>query len=220
MHRTTIGLRALGAIALLTGAFAAASQPRPSAPRCYFMECEGDVPNPTPAAPTPITASLPAQIAPRGPDRPRAIGESCTDRQGFLYCASSVLAPQHGFSYLPANLLDARLDTAWVEGQANDGEGEWIAVDLRGARRLRRIELLNGYHKNAGLFSRNNRVRDLEIRMSSGRSVTVRLLDESGVQGIDFTGEQVSWVQLTITSVYRGTKYRDTAISELRVLAD
>jgi hypothetical protein len=130
-----------------------------------------------------------------------------------------VLAPQFGFTYGPEKLFDGRLDTAWVEGDPGDGIGEWVVVDLGRPLRISALQMLNGYHKNVGLFQRNNRVRDVEIRTSNGRRQTATLDDSAGVQIISIDDSApVVWVQLIIRSVYRGTKYRDTAITELRVV--
>ena len=80
------------------------------------------------------------------------------------------------------------------------------------------LRLWNGYHKNAGLYARNNRIRDIEVILSNGRSRVETLPDSSGPQTIQIDGNPVvEWVQLKIGSVYRGTKHRDTAITELRV---
>lgn len=220
-------LAALVALAFASGAIAGGAEPT-----CYFMECEGGAPNPTPAAPTPIVAVTPApqvtdsqveefKEAPSAPLRPKRNGETCSSFRGFSYCASSVLAPQFGFNYLPKNLVDNKLDTAWVEGKSGNGEGEWLVVDFGGNRTVKSIELLNGYHKNKGLYERNGRVKDLNVKLSNGYELPFTLEDHGGVQTLTFDEPQeAAWLQLTIGSVYRGTKFTDTAISELRVLTD
>lgn len=193
-------------------------------PTCYFMECEQGQPNATPARPSPVEPTTEPEYLPYDPNsdadpRPRRQGEVCQRAGAYTYCGSSVLAPQFGFNYVPANMVDNRLDTAWVEGKKGNGEGEWIVVDLERARSVTAIELLNGYHKNADIFAKNNRVREIKITMSNGYSTTVELEDSGGVQKIALDEPQaVTWVQLTIQSVYRGTKYQDTALSEVRVI--
>jgi hypothetical protein len=129
------------------------------------------------------------------------------------------LAPQLGFDYLPGNLIDGRLDTAWAEGSSGDGIGGWIVVEFGSPRRLAQSRVWNGYHKNVDIFLKNNRVRNADIVLSSGHSQTAVLADRGGPQDINigFSGDS-EWVQFKILSVYRGTKYRDTAISEVRLL--
>jgi hypothetical protein len=193
--------------------------------RCYFLECEpGDskVPPPPPtAAPVPAPpARAESPPARQATSRPSGPYESCASVSGIIYCASSVLSPQYGFTYGPEQLTDGRLDTAWVPGQGanGDGIGEWIVADFPKRLPISSLQVLNGYHKNAGIFARNNRVRDLEIISSEGERKLVRLADDADLQTIalDFS-QDCKWIQLIIRSVYRGQKYRDTAISELRV---
>lgn len=208
---------ALTAVAIVV--FSATSGAR-AEPECPFMECENGEQNPTPARPTPVERPMPAPKLPdrQAPARPATAGETCSNSGGYTYCASSILAPQYGFNYKPSNLVDGRLDTAWVEGKPGNGEGEWVVVDLGGERSVDGIELLNGYHKNQALFAKNNRVRGLEVSFSNGYSANYELGDHGGVQTLGFDAPQrASWVKLTIRSVYRGSKYKDTAISELRI---
>ncbi len=191
-------------------------------PRCFFLECAaGDTT--TPAAPRPISQLPPVVPAPRAPiPRPSVAGETCqVVTGGHTYCVSSVLAPQFGFTYNPVNLTDGRLDTAWVEGKAGDGIGEWIVMIPAAGKRLRGFELLNGYHKNNDLFQKNGRVKDFEVVLPNGKPQTITLADQSGPQRFTFgSALTVEWVQLRIQSVYSGTKYKDTAITELRLLVE
>lgn len=188
--------------------------------RCYFLECEPG-PGNEPADPLPPPRTMP----PRSPatptvEWPSTPYETCNRAGAVTYCASSVLAPQYGFSYGPDKIADSRLDTAWVPGQGvhGDGVGEWILVKFDSPQAVSTVELLNGYRKNAGIFSRNNRVRDLEIVTSSGDRRVYSLEGGYDLETLSVGGEKgVEWIQFIIRSVYRGTKYRDTAISELRV---
>jgi len=134
------------------------------------------------------------------------------------YCVSSVLPPQHGFTYGPEKLLDGRLETAWSPEGSVDGIGEWLLVKFPAPRAVRAINLLNGYHKNQSIFSRNSRVRGFVIRTSSGWSKIGELNDEAGPQRISIDDpSQIVWLQLAIRSVYSGSQYRDVAITELRL---
>ena len=144
------------AMMVLTQLFAAPVEVKA---QCFFLECRPGTPTaspPTPAPPTPMPGPLPRPSS----TRPGKSGETCETAGGYTYCVSSVLAPQFGFNYRPSNVTDSRLDTAWVEGVSGDGIGEWIVVDLRTALTGVRARLWNGYHKNAGLYARNNRIRD------------------------------------------------------------
>jgi hypothetical protein len=195
-------------------------------PRCFFLEgTPGDATAPVPQTTVPQAPAFSVSPSPKPSQsahapRPRSGTEVCEHTAGFTYCGSSVLAPQYGFNYRPSNMTDNRLDTAWVEGQAGDGIGEWVVVEFGRERRFAGFEILNGYHKNVNLFKANNRVRELEMVLSSGYRQTISLQDASGPQRINAQsgGISATWVQLMIKSVYPGTKYKDTAITELRIL--
>lgn len=196
--------------------------PRPveAQPRCVFLECgPAHTPNPTPAV-APAAPGLAPAFQPRRDSvlRPKARGEVCQEAGGFDYCATSVLAPQFGNTYGPGHLVDADLRTAWVEGKAGHGEGESVVVDLRGTREVIAVQIMNGYHKNEDLFLKNSRVREADIQFSNGSRELVSLEDAPGLQTLDFSGRSSEWVRVTIVSVYPGTKYKDTAITELRIV--
>jgi hypothetical protein len=190
------------------------------AAKCYFLECEpGDTPAPPPPRQEPLPPpETPPSSPPSRTSLPRPDASRCIDNGLFDYCVSSVLAPQFGFSYGPEKATDGRLDTAWVEGKRGDGIGEWILVGFPQARSVNSVQLLNGYHKNASIYAKNNRVQDIEVRTSNGVSQFETLSDSSGPQTVQLQDtDPIEWVQIVIRSVYRGSKYRDTAITELRV---
>lgn len=149
----------------------------------------------------------------------RPLGEGdCTRFNGVELCTSSVLSSQGKNSYRTRNLTDDNRSTAWVEGKKGDGIGEWLVVDFGAATTATAIELRNGYTKNDDIYRKNNRVRDLEIVTSSGETRRVTLADSGAYQRIDLSGfDEMEWLQLRILSVYPGSKYTDTAISELRI---
>ncbi len=189
-------------------------------PKCVFLECgPSNKPNPSPAvAPVIANATPVARGTVNHADRPRRRSETCMFVQGFDYCASSVLKPQYGNTYGPGHLIDENLRTAWVEGKRGQGEGEYVVVDRGKTHKVGGIQIMNGYHKNGRLFRANSRVRTLRLAFSNGSSRNVQLKDEAGVQTINFPAIQTRWVQFEIRSVYKGKKYKDTAITELRVL--
>lgn len=79
---------------------------------------------------------------------------------------------------------------------------------------------MNGYHKNERLFLANSRVHIAELQFSNGEARQVSLADAPGLQTIDVGKQHTSWVRFTIRSVYPGTKYKDTAITEFRVVTN
>lgn len=191
-----------------------------AAPVCHFLECaEGDTPTaPPPAIPK---STKPASPAARAATRPQQAGEICDVAGDLRYCVSSVLPPQFGFNYRPKNLVDGKYDTAWVPDTAKalDGIGESLIIDFGPNVSFRGLQLWNGYHKNESIFTKNNRVRELELTLPGEAPQTFEIDD--GAKPISFTLDKavfVPWVRLRILSVHRGTKYHDTALSEVRVV--
>ena len=177
-----------------------ATLPPPSAPSLAEPQLE----NPTPAAVE--------------PPRPRAANEDCSRSGDTTLCASSVLPAAQGNVYGPRNLTDGNDKTAWVEGSDGQGLGEFVVLEFDSARAVRGLAIRNGYDKSPDIFTKNSRVKDIELRFSSGDSIEATLKDEPGTQYVTLSQPiRAKWIELVIRSVYPGSKYSDTAINELSV---
>jgi hypothetical protein len=129
------------------------------------------------------------------------------------YCASSVLAPQGGRSYGPRQGAGGA-GTAWVEGVRGDGVGQWLQVRWSDGACFRTVVIRNGYGRNRAIFLGNNRVRTAHLTASDGLSLRLNLADSNAEQTIRLPRiVKARWLRLTIRSVYRGSRWRDTAIS-------
>lgn len=133
--------------------------------------------------------------------------------------ASSEVPPSGEVTYGPDNVIDGDESTAWKEGAAGDGAGEWVEVDLDGRAEVRRILIYNGYQK-PGRFGEHNRVA--QVRVDVGERVfTADLLDLHGPQAVDLPEPvPATRVRLEIADVHGGSRYEDTAISEIEVYAE
>jgi Nicotine adenine dinucleotide glycohydrolase (NADase) len=146
------------------------------------------------------------------------------------YCVSSVLPKDdvNVFYYGPKSLFDHADHTAWVEGVDGQGIGEWIAVDFDHLRLINAIEINNGYNKGAELYLKNSRVKKLTVEFFQNDKRTVvlnsiELKDNGAPQHVSLPKDQVlkaTKVKFTIESVYPGTKFDDTAISELHISSE
>lgn len=177
-------------------------------------------PSPPPVAPPPQQQAAisppPASIA-RSP-RPSSPGERCARNGADLYCVSSVLPSQFGNTYGPQNLFSGGQSVAWVEGRSGQGIGEWIVVEFDGLRTVDFIQVRTGYQKNADIFYKNSRVRQLRAEFSNGHTMTLRPQDEITTESFRVDpGVKAYWVKFTIEAVYPGNKYTDTAIGKLNV---
>ena len=114
---------------------------------------------------------------------------------------SSRLPNANGIDYGPRNLIDHNPATAWVEGAAGDGVGEWVSLSFDYPMKFSRIFIRSGDCKSEETFSKNNAPR------------TVRIITETRVQTLDLERtmqEQTirlpapvtsRWVKLEIRSV-------------------
>ncbi len=134
-------------------------------------------------------------------------------------------------NYSASNLLDGELNTAWVEGHAGHGVGEWVEFEFNDAW-VYAIGIINGYTKNHDTYYKNSRVKQLKVELSlrDGRVIEqvkelpdreYRMLNKSTcwtfIDKIEFPEEActLAKIRLTILEVYPGTDYQDTCISEL-----
>lgn len=118
--------------------------------------------------------------------------------------------------YHAENLLDGNSRTSWVEGVDGDGIGEQLRILFERSTSdkpavITAIEVINGFTRN---YKANNRVKEMTLSTDSG-SVTVTLKDSNDPQTVSFSALKGRTLTLTIDSVYKGTKYQDTALSEI-----
>lgn len=132
------------------------------------------------------------------------------------YCASSVLKANKSIRYEPSMMFDGNRETAWVEGEKNNGINETLTLHFDRKRSLSGFEIINGYDKTESIWQANARVKSLEATTSDGQTLTVTLQDVRGASKVDFNPSiNTDWLELRIKDVYPGSKYKDTAISEL-----
>lgn len=135
---------------------------------------------------------------------------------GVDYCASSVLPASKTNFYQPTMMFDGNRATAWVEGDDGDGIGTTITLHFGGERSLVGFEIINGYDKDQRIWASNSRVQEVEASTGDGQVQVITLKDVRGASRFDFDAPvETSWLRLKIKSIYPGSKYKDTAISEL-----
>ena len=159
--------------------------------------------------------------------------------------ASSIIKADviNRFNYEPKNLFDNDLNTAWVEGVAGSGVGEWVEIQFEKDVQIEAVGIINGYTKNEAIFNANNRIRKIRLDvvfrdywrgnsdLNGEKTVDIDLSEKQfnelnrNVQApfiswlADYgMGRAVSKIRLTILEVARGAKYDDTCISELYLL--
>lgn len=138
------------------------------------------------------------------------------DAISSVTATSHLEEPQYGFSHTADNLIDGTLANAWVEGISGQGEGESVTLWLSGAYRVSGFTINAGYQKSESTYNNNSRPAVLEATFSDGTELDITLRDYNGQQVVEFPYPvSTSSIRLTIRSVYPGTTYQDTVISEI-----
>jgi len=141
----------------------------------------------------------------------------------YQVTASSNLPVAGEVTYGAENLQDMDRETAWVDGAKGDGVGESVTLTLKEPAKVTRVGLVNGYAKSKDMYQKNSRAAELAVSVNDGEPFTVTIPDEFLQQEEFFfdlpkQDADVKTVKLTIQKVNRGSKYEDTAISELTLV--
>ena len=133
--------------------------------------------------------------------------------------ATSELSPEAGNQYHASNVYDGEKNTAWVEGVAGDGIGESISFSADREQKVSGLKILNGYCKSLDVYMKNNRVKKIHITFSDGTEKMAELADNFGEVTDIRLDEPVicSGITISITEVYKGSKYDDTCVSEVEI---
>lgn len=142
--------------------------------------------------------------------------------------ASSTLPAQGKYNYKASNAHDLNYETAWVEGAKDYGIGEWIEYTFPGNNPpLEEIIIANGYIRTEKTWKENSRVKTLAVEVNGKPFATLHLKDVYAEQTFDMKKlgsikstnpkkeSAMFKVKFIIKDVYPGTKYKDTAISEI-----
>lgn len=148
-------------------------------------------------------------------ENPEAKTISMKDIQNIS--ASSYLK-EKSVNHIPNRLVDEDTTTAWVEGVDGNGEGEYVLINFDNDYSVSGIKIWNGYQKNEDLYYKNARPAEVELEFSDGTIEQLKLQDEFDKgQMFRFETRVTSYVKITIISVYDGSKYEDTVISEVKL---
>ena len=127
--------------------------------------------------------------------------------------ASSTLSSQSNL-YDVNHLIDGT-DKSWVEGEEGSGTGTVITINFKKPEEIQTFYIKNGYGDFKHYYE-NNRVRKLNCTFTERGFVNIILEDKPGFQKVEFDTPVITdKLVLTIKDVYSGTKYNDTAISEI-----
>lgn len=117
------------------------------------------------------------------------------------------------------NLTDNKLKTNWTEGVHGNGEGEYIEFTFHMEQPIAGFVISAGNHSSNTYYTKNSRPKTVILTFSDGSEVEYTLLDKKETQKIYFDEVvDATSARLTIGSVYSGSAWEDTVISELAFL--
>lgn len=140
----------------------------------------------------------------------------------YKITSSSYLKDEGKITYLPSNIHDFDLFTAWVPDNSSGSIGKKINFHFKPfSPRVNEIIIWNGYIKNIDLWKANSRVAKFKMIVNGKPTAILELKDMNNaqsfkinpIQSIDSTKDLI--LTLEIIEVYKGTKYDDVAVSEI-----
>lgn len=133
--------------------------------------------------------------------------------------ASSHLGQGRSAEIRPQNLADGRRDTAWCEGAAGDGVGEWVELHFDRETKLAAVTIVNGRDRGGASdrWRESGRVRGAVLEVDGGR-YRIEIADTRSPQRFTFARPPAAtYLRLAVESVYPGTRHADTCLSEVTV---
>ena len=112
------------------------------------------------------------------------------------------------------SLQDGSLVTCWAEGAAGAGTGEWVEARFKRPQRLRELRIMPGNNYYPSAFAKYARPKTLTAVFSDGNSMLLHLKDAPTLQRFPVK-VKTRTVRFVVESVYPGTDYPATCISEV-----
>lgn len=132
--------------------------------------------------------------------------------------ASSTYPPEQGVSYEAEKAADKKVSTSWVEGEDGSGLGSWLEIDLGGDKTVTGLRIWGGLWYSGDYWKRGTRPKEIEVIFADDSKETFTLKDEMKPQDVTLAkAKKTSKVRIKVKSVYTGTTWFDTAISEVQV---
>lgn len=130
-----------------------------------------------------------------------------------LAFSSAEATSELGKHYIAEYAIDGSLKTAWQEAAKGYGIGEGLTLSFEKEQEVAMLALHLGYKP---YYETNGRPREIEFTFSDGSSCIVEFKDKNIDQYVVF--DRPVWtdsIKLGIVSVYDGTQYEDTCITEI-----
>lgn len=168
----------------------------------------------------PAVASLPEKVEIKDAVSYRIVSEEDFNKLNLKkieiadIVASSEYISKTGNNYGAGNLVDGNVDTVWQEGEEDAGIEQSIIATFVEPSIISGIRIVNGKQKSSDDYFANNRMASFSI--FGEEDVVVELQDLCAPQYVVFNNPVFdSQVQLVIKSVFSGTVYNDTCITDI-----
>lgn len=134
--------------------------------------------------------------------------------------ATKTLKKYKDITYAAGNVLDGDYTTCW--SYPKEDEGAVLTLSSEDPQAVRGIRLTPAYAKSEKLALANNRVKSFHVELSDGTGYDFTV--DPDMPGNEFECyaafafggvHEITWASITVTSVYPGSKYTDTCISEI-----
>lgn len=147
-----------------------------------------------------------------------SVPQVSSDKISGATATSELYEDKYKLLHGASNILDGDSNTAWSEAASGTGRGESVTINLSEKCQVSGISIMSGYQKTERLFKRNCRPSRLTVTFSDGESEVIDLKDSMGWQKFTFSNpHDTTSVTLTIDSVYKGSVYKDTLITDVEL---
>ena len=178
-----------------------------------------ETPTPTPTAtatPTPTPTEEPEQLTVSLVDR-NSVSLTGYSRVGVSQAAASSTVVQEGYDNSAAMVVDGDTVTSWQEGVDGDGLGEVLQFELDREYDVKYMTFNLGNWRDPQRYAMNNRPQTMTIWLDD-LSFQVTFPDGQTEFCIEFSSDcPASVIYVRIDSVYQGTEWDDTCISEIGI---
>ena len=123
-------------------------------------------------------------------------------------CDSTLIDEKRPFLYTIQNAFDKNPETAYVEKSEDDD----MSISIVSDKKIKRVDIINGFVKTPNLYASNNRIRKIDINH--------KLFELKDMHSKDFVFFDIplsSDIYIQTVELYKGPKYSDTCIAEIQV---
>ncbi len=130
--------------------------------------------------------------------------------------ADSELTSSQGITYGAENIIDGNLATSWQEGSKDFGKNNVISLKFDDDTNISFLVIYNGNQISEEDYKNNNRLKEIEIILDTQKTKII-LEDTMQPQIIKLIdADKSKTVSIKIKSVYEGSVYNDTCVSEIK----